>query len=295
MIAGVIVVLVKSVKPKKFQKVSDVIMQNFPTMSYGVVQKLLRAKDIKVNGKRISDDVKVSENDEVLFYINEIPSQDVEIIYEDEDIVVVFKDRKLETVSENNNDDLLSRVSFKLNLKCFAVHRLDRNTQGLVVFAKNIEAKNSLDLAFRNRTIEKFYLTEVYGFFEKKEDELVAYLKKIPNEARVLISDDRKDGYVKIQTNYKVLKELDATSIVEVELVTGKTHQIRAHLAHVGHFVIGDEKYGNSQINRYEKKKFQNLCSYKIKFHFNHGDYLYRLDNFLIEFSKNKIDFCQNL
>ena len=84
-------------------------------------------------------------------------------------------------------------------------------------------------------------------------------------------------------------------SLVEVELVTGKTHQIRAHFAHINHFIIGDEKYGDSLINKRFKKKYQCLCAYKIAFHFEKNSYLEYLNNKIIELDKNKIDFCQNL
>ena len=115
-------------------------------------------------------------------------------------------------------------VSSELNQTCYAVHRLDRNTAGLVVFAKNLISKQELDAAFKNRTIDKFYFALVFGLFDKKRQQMVAYLKKDKEKSLVEISDSSKKGFEKIQTNFEVVKEYDDSSLVLVELVTGKTH-----------------------------------------------------------------------
>lgn len=286
---------VEEFKALKSQNLSSAILSNYPSLTFGMVQKLLRNKDIKINGKRVSVDIKIDVGDNVVFYINEMPKYKLDIIFEDENILVVFKKRKIETVSESSAYDLFELVQEYLKVQCFAVHRLDRNTEGLVVFAKNKKAKESLDFVFKNRTIEKYYLALVYGEFEKSSDNLVAYLKKFADKSCVDICSEKRNGYDKIQTNYKVLKCVKDCSLVEVKLVTGKTHQIRAHFAHIGHFVIGDEKYGDSLINKKFKCKFQNLCAYKIKFHFDKNNVLAYLNNKEIVLDKNKIDFCQNL
>ncbi len=286
---------VEEFKILKRQKVSLAISSNFFNLSYAAVQKLLKQKDVKVNGKRISKDIEVFENDVVTFYIKENETAAVDVVYQDENIVVIFKKRRIETVSETGENDLCYFVSKQVGCKCFAVHRLDRNTEGLVVFAKNEESKKCLDLAFKNRTIDKFYLALVYGSFEKQEDILTAYLKKHQDKSYVEISDYLKPGFDKIKTGYKVFKSFEDYSIVEVELFTGKTHQIRAHFAHVNHFVIGDEKYGDSNVNKKFKSKYQNLCAYKLKFKFKDDEYLSYLNNKEIVLEKSKIDFCQNL
>ena len=286
--------IVEEFKAEKKEKVSELISKRFPIISYGAIQKLFRNKDVKINGKRISGDVQLEVGDVVLIYLKEEQSSPkIKIVFEDENIVVVFKPRKIETVSETGID-LTTNVSKQLGVNCYAVHRLDRNTEGLVVFAKNLEAKTELDSAFKNRTIDKFYLACVYGLLEKQSDEMIAYLKKDSKNAFVQISDSSQKGFEKIQTNYKVVSEKENSSIVEVELVTGKTHQIRAHFAHIGHFVIGDEKYGDVKINKIFKKKFQCLCAYKIIFHFKEGVLKY-LDRKEICLSFDEIDFCKNM
>ena len=279
----------------KVQKISESISKSYPSISYATIQKLLRQKDVKINGKRVSEDLRIEIGDVVAFYINELPEVKPDVVFDDDNIIVVFKNRNLETVSETDENDLLKLIKMYLGFECFAVHRLDRNTEGLVVFAKNKESKNSLDLAFKNRTIEKHYLALVYGCFSKDSDNMIAYLKKHADKSFVEISDVKKEGFEKIQTNYKVLKSIDDKSLVDVELVTGKTHQIRAHFAHIGHFLIGDEKYGDSKINKLFKKKYQCLCAYRMIFNFKEGDYLSYLNGKELIIDKEKIDFCRNV
>ncbi len=285
--------IVEKFSVKKSDKISSLIQDRYSGFSYAAIQKLFRNKDIKVNGLRINKDIVASVGDEICFYVQSLPKKEFDVVYQDENIIVVFKPAAIETVSQDS-DDLEKQVSNQIGALCYAVHRLDRNTEGLVIFAKTLDAKNQLDDAFKKRTIDKFYVTLVYGLMKNKKDELVAYLKKDAKQSLVYVSDKQLNGFEKIQTNYKVLKEFEDSSLLEVELVTGKTHQIRAHLSYVGHFVIGDEKYGNSEINKIFKRKKQALCAYKIIFHFKSGVLSY-LDGKEILLDKSKIDFCQNL
>ncbi len=287
-------VIVKKFKANKVEKLSCAILNKFPMLGYNMVQKLLRNKDVKVNEKRVGSDMMLEVDDEVVFYAPErLLNTQLEVIYQDDNIVIVYKNRNLETISESGEHDLKKLVELQLGQKVFAVHRLDRNTEGLVVFAKNLQAKAELDMAFKNRTIEKFYVALVFGILKNKSDKLVAYLKKDATKSCVVVLDEKKPGFAKIQTNYKVIQELENSSIIEVELVTGKTHQIRAHFAHIGHFVVGDEKYGDAKINKLFKKKQQCLCAYKIKFHFDKGVLQY-LNNKEVNLDLKNIDFCKN-
>ena len=286
---------VEKFEVQKIQKVSEFISERYKTLSYNSIRKLLRQKDIKVNDKRIKEDVLLSVGDSVSVYLPDSESFNLKVVFEDENVIVVFKPRKIETVSEQGESDLIKAVSDYLNSECYAVHRLDRNTEGLVIFAKNNDAKKSLDIAIKKRKIEKFYLALVNGVLSKDSDDMIAYLKKDSKKAIVDVVDEPKEGYEKIETKYKILKINNDVSLVEVELVTGKTHQIRAHFAHIGHFVIGDEKYGDSKINKIFKSRYQNLCAYKLVFHFESGDFLSYLDGKVVEVDKSKIKFCQNL
>ena len=274
-------------------KLSSFLAIRLSNISVSVLKSALKNKDIKVDGVRVKNDVILTPGQVVEIYLQDKYFEiDIEILYQDENIVVVNKPQGIETVNEFGSG-LKEFVEKKIGLKIFAVHRLDRNTGGLVVFAKNEQAKNELDDAFKNRTIDKFYLTLVYGTPFSEKAELVAYLKKDDKQSRVYVIDDNQAGYEKIQTNYRVIQKCDNASLLEVKLVTGKTHQIRAHLAHVGNFVIGDEKYGDSKINKFFKKKKQCLWAYKIKFNIKEGLLKY-LDEKIIELDKDKIDFVKN-
>ncbi len=136
--------------------------------------------------------------------------------------------------------------------------------------AKNEKALQILLEKFKNREIDKYYTATVYGILPKKQARLEAYLFKDSKKSLVYISDIPKKGYQKIITLYKVISEdkQNNTSILDIKLETGRTHQIRAHLAHIGSPIIGDGKYGINEVNRRFKQKYQMLTSYKLKFNF---------------------------
>lgn len=280
---------IKTIKNGKEQKLSKLISDELG-VGYNQIQKLIRNKDVKVDGKRVSKDVDLIKGELIEIYINEKP---LEIVYENKDIVIILKPKNIETISENGETDLLEKVSKQLNLKLYAVHRLDRNTIGLVIFAKNIDAKKSLDIAIKNRKLEKFYIAKVCGEINKSEEKLTAFLKKDDKKSLVFVSDKNLSGYEEIKTNYKKVQSDGEFSILEVELVTGKTHQIRAHLSHIGYPILGDEKYGNTEINKKYKKKYQCLCSYKLKFNFDKNDYLEYMNGEIVELEKDKIEFLK--
>ncbi len=137
--------------------------------------------------------------------------------------------------------------------------------------AKNEKALQILLEKFKNREIDKYYTATVYGILPKKQARLEAYLFKDSKKSLVYISDIPKKGYQKIITSYKVINEdkKNNTSILDIKLETGRTHQIRAHLAHIGFPIIGDGKYGINEVNKRFHQKYQMLCSYKLKFNFS--------------------------
>lgn len=222
---------------------------------------------------RTDKDLLLETGDKIVAYTRAAESA-VKILFEDENILVADKPKGVE--SEAFFEKL------KEGRELYFVHRLDRNTDGILVFAKTREAEKELVFGFKNRAFEKYYLAEVYGSFEKKSGTLTDYLVKDAEKAEVKIYKTPVKGSVKIVTRYKTLKESGGTSLIEVELVTGKTHQIRAHLAFYGHFVIGDGKYGKESINRLYKAKKQRLSAVKIVFHFDGGALSY-LDGKTIE------------
>lgn len=251
----------KTFKVQKQQKLSAFLIENYNgEISYSAVMKLFRKKDVKVNGIRVNKDVTVCVGDEVCSYYNGEKQFTLTEVYRDENILITDKPSGI------TSEDFEARVKtiYKTAELC---HRLDRNTDGLLCFSLNAIANEELLKAFKDRTVKKYYLAEIYGTFDKKSDVLTAYLVKDSINSQVKIYKKKVDDSVKIVTAYKTLKESGGTSLVEVELVTGKTHQIRAHLAYEGHFIIGDGKYGNNKINARYKAKTQKLTAYRIAFY----------------------------
>lgn len=281
--------IVRKFENRKPQKLSKILSEEL-SVRYNLIWKLLKHKDVKVSGVRVSKDILVDAGEIVEVYLSE---EKPVIVFENDDLIVARKPQGIETINENY-EDFKTRVQNFLKQEVYAVHRLDRNTEGLVIFAKNERAKMSLDKAIKNREIEKFYLAEVVGVPEKPQQNLVAYLKKDAEKSLVCVSDKKLAGFEEIKTNYKTITNNDLLSILEIKLVTGKTHQIRAHLSHIGFPVLGDEKYGDSLVNKKLRKKYQCLCAYKLVFHFEKQDYLSYLNGKIVEIDKNDISFYKN-
>ena len=241
-------------------------------MSKNLFYKTLRQKDIKVNGKRVCENIEVYENDEILVYIDDKflnKNFNLEKIFEDENVLILNKPINNEVVGLNSLTSIVHNQYNDANFLPMPCHRLDRNTSGLIIYAKSEEALNILLKKFKMHEIEKHYLALVVGMPKIANQTLVAYLFKDSKKSIVYISDEPKKGYSKIITSYTILETYpNNTSLLDVEIETGKTHQIRAHLSHIGFPIIGDGKYGNYEINKKFKSKTQNLISYKIIFKF---------------------------
>lgn len=251
------------------KKLNKFLQDTYPNLSSGMFFKTLRKKDIKVNEKRVSKNITLTTNDKVEIYIDDcylfaLPK--VPIVYEDENIIVINKPSNIEVTGNNSVSEILSNNYKKQIYPC---HRLDRNTKGLVLFAKTQEALTILLDKFKNSEIEKHYAAHVYGIPKESKKTLSSYLFKDAKKSIVYISDTPKKGYRNIITTYSVLEKFDNnTCILDVNLHTGRTHQIRAHLSHIGLPIIGDGKYGKNEINKSFNAKTQKLCSYKMKFNF---------------------------
>lgn len=261
--------------PEKFnnKKLQSFLTYNFPSLSNSLFYKTLRKKDIRINDLRISENVILHTGDNVKIYISDeflspVIQKEINVIYEDSNIIIADKPAQIEVVGNNS---LTALLKSQLNLQYLEpCHRLDRNTTGLILFAKNQEALNILLDKFKNHEIEKHYLAMVYGIPKDRIKTLQAYLFKDNKKSQVYISEVAKKGYVPITTKYAILSTNKGKnySVLDVELLTGKTHQIRAHLAYIGYPIIGDGKYGKNEINKKFGAKTQRLCSYKLKFAF---------------------------
>lgn len=274
----------------KNEKIIYYLKKNFPNLSSSVLYKAFRNKDIKVNGKRINDqDFLVNNNDIISIYIDDYLlygfQRNLNISYEDENILVVFKPQGIlsnnedEPIDEPTFDDFVKKEKGKDLKIC---HRLDRNTSGLIIFAKNNDAYNAILDAFKNNYITKEYIAYVYGTdFKKQSYHFENYLLK-----------DKKSGYSKIYDKpildaQKIITDVFVDNVYKIEnysilrilIHTGKTHQIRALLSSISHPIIGDSKYGKNEINRKYKKYKQLLFAVKYTFNFPEDNYLYYLNN----------------
>ncbi len=276
------------------QRLDKFVAKAVPKLPQSMMYKAIRNKRIKINGKRGEISARLKKGDTVQMYINDeffdVAEENdflsappvLNIVYEDENILLVDKKNGLVVHEDNENtsDTLINRIKHYLYSKgeydpeeenSFApalCNRLDRNTGGIVIAAKNAEALRVLNQKIKDRELEKLYLCITVGVPPKNRDRLVAYLEKNSSDNTVKVTDRKTSENKTIVTEYAVLKSNGRLALLEIKLDTGRTHQIRAHMAYIGCPLLGDGKYGINRINKEYKVKTQALYSYKLKFAF---------------------------
>ena len=261
----------KSFIADKNGKLSKLALNNIQDLTYSSLMKSLRKKDVKVNGKRVSQDVSLSIGDKVDVFYDAKIIQMFETVYQDQNVLVINK------FSGFTSESVFEQIKKQFEGANF-IHRLDRNTSGLMIFSLSNDATDELLKGFKERTFDKIYTATVVGKMPKKQDVLTAYLVKDKDSALVKIYDKKVNGSVMIKTGYSVLEQRKDTSVVSVTLFTGKTHQIRAHLAHIGNPILGDGKYGDFEMNNKYNIKSQLLSAIKLTLNFDKQSPLYYLN-----------------
>ncbi|MBC8569661.1 RluA family pseudouridine synthase [Zongyangia hominis] len=277
-------------------RVDRFVSQVLPRLPKSLLYKSIRLRRIKLNGKRCEISTRLREGDVLRLYISDEFFSDapeekrfllapavVDILYEDDNILLADKKPGLLVHEDESEqvDTLIHRIQHYLYDKgeyrpeeehVFApalCNRIDRNTGGIVIAAKNAASLRILNQKIKDRELHKKYLCIVHGQLPRPSDTLRAYMVKDENKNQVEVFDSPAPGRRTMVTKYRVLDEKGRFSLLEVNLITGRTHQIRAHMAHIGHPLLGDTKYGRNRDNRDTGFRYQALYSYALTFSFS--------------------------
>ena len=302
------------------QRLDRFVGKAVPLLPESLLQKYIRLKRVKLNGKGAKRDTRLAAGDTVQLYINDeffeqpreenaylkVGAPKLNIVYEDENLLLLDKKPGVLCHSAGAWDynTLIAHVQAYLAQKgewrpkeenSFApalCNRIDRNTGGIVLAAKNAETLRILNDKIRDREIDKYYLCAVHGRPKPPEGRLENFLFKDAQKNQVYVKDRPEPGAKTAVTEYKLLRSKGPLSLVECRLLTGRTHQIRAQMAHAGWPLLGDGKYGSERFNRDYGEKGQALYSYKLRFDFPTDAGLL---NYLRgrEFEVDKVDFVE--
>lgn len=275
------------------QRLDKFLSKKFKNLPFSMMYKLIRKKDITVNRSRTKENYIVCENDLIRIFAPDdvldekapkrsVATTDVKVVYEDENIIIVDKESGLLVHSDTNEegDTLIDRITAYLIKKgefvpesenSFApalCNRIDRNTEGLVIAAKNAQALREMNDIIKERLVKKIYLAAVHGVISPKNGEIKLLLEKDAKDNIVRVKDRHTNNSKTAVTAYRTVSVSSdrSFSLIEVELITGRTHQIRVSFAHIGHPLLGDGKYAVNKKDREMGYKSQALCAYSLTF-----------------------------
>ena len=287
------------IKEKYINKdIAYVIKKEFPHLNSSSLNKVFRVKDVKVNDIRVTKDYIVKLNDEVKVYLNDNIlfgiTDKIYYAYEDENIIIAYKPKGI--ISTLGNEKRIPNAIYFDELvkndkgNAIICHRLDTNTEGLVIFAKNEEAHKTILEGFKNNNIHKEYFTLVSGKLKKNQDFLSHYITNDDGYAKIV--NKKTHNSKECITEYKVIQHLKNhnATILNVTLHTGRTHQIRAHMKYIGNPVVGDSKYGSNEINDKFKLYSQVLYAAKYTFTFDKTCPLHYLNAITIDIKDIVLD-----
>ena len=276
------------------QRLDRFVAKAVPLLPASLAQKYIRIKRIKVGGVGAKRDFRLSLGDVVQMYVNDeffdLPNENniylkiadpaLDIVYEDDNIILINKQAGVLCHSDSGYDygSVISRVQSHLHQKgewrpreenAFTpalCNRIDRNTSGIVIDAKNAESLRIINEKIKLREIDKYYLAAVHGVPKPPSGRLEGYIFKDSVKNQVYISKGSRPGAKSAVTEYRTIASSQRLTLLECRLITGRTHQIRAQLADIGHPLLGDGKYGSERLNKPYGESYQALCSYKLVF-----------------------------
>lgn len=242
------------------------------------VQELIKSEQVKVNNKKVKSSYKIEENDEIEVIIPEIEEVEImpenikiDIVFEDKDIAIINKQAGLvvHPAQGHYSGTLVNAILYHIKdlsgingeIRPGIVHRLDKDTSGLIIIAKNDKAHLELTNMFQNKEIKKTYLAIVKGKLNKKKGRIVTQIGRDRNDRKKMaVLDSLTQGKNAI-TNFRVIDQNERFSLIKVDIETGRTHQIRVHMKYMGYPILGDAVYG-----RVDSEKRQMLHAYKLEF-----------------------------